>query len=546
MKATKNQVTDIVVILALIIITLFVTPFYSYDPINIPRFVTTTMFGLISFLLILTYRKSLQEKKYQLVLLISIGFVIWSIISSLFSKMNLQDTLFGVSGRQTGLITYLSLIFLMLLTIISSERNLLLSVTKVLLYCGLTSTFYGLIQSFGQDPLDWINPNNPVFGFFGNPNFQSSFLGISVSASIAYVLHSQISNIARIIWLAYIPLSLYVIYKSQSQQGFLVFAAGASTVIYIWIKAHKRWAKLRLLYLLAWTLGIFLALIDIFQKSPWKPILYKPSVTFRGDFWRTGWEMTRDNAIFGVGLDGYGDNYRFYRDQIAAQRNSTPAVDSAHNVFLDISSGGGVPLLLAYVSLIILVIVSILRIVKREEEFNVGFAGVVGAWVAYLSQSIISINQIGLAVWGWVLSGAIIGYEINTRAGAGKSILSKMRGEKFAITTGIVLGLIVTLPVLMSDGQFRSSIKEGEILKIEKNLNSWPQSVTRMNIASQLFIEGGFPDRALVISQKAIQINPRNYEAWEKIYSNPVADINLKNRAIQKMKELDPRNPLLK
>jgi O-antigen ligase len=164
----------------------------------------------------------------------------------------------------------------------------------------------------------------------------------------------------------YIPLSLYVIYQSQSQQGFLVFAAGASTVIYIWIHTHKRFVKLRLLYLLAWVLGVFLVLLDIFQRSPWQPILYKPSVTFRGDFWRTGWEITKDNAIFGVGLDGYRDNYRFYRDQIAAERNPNSIVDSSHNVFLDISSGGGLPLLLIYIALILLVVISILRIIKIE------------------------------------------------------------------------------------------------------------------------------------------------------------------------------------
>lgn len=546
MKTIRNQISDSVVILALVIITLFVTPFYSYDPINIPRFVTATIFGLISFLLFLAYRKTFRQKRFQPILLICVGFIIWSSISSLSSKMNLQDTLFGISGRQTGLITYLSLIFLMLLTILRSQNNLQLSIIKVLLYCGLISTLYGLIQSFGYDPLDWINSFNPVFGFFGNPNFQASFLGISASASIAYILQSKLSKLARITWLLYTPLSLYVIYKSQSQQGFLVLAAGVSTVIYIWIHTHKRFIKLRLLYLLAWVLGVFLVLLDIFQRSPWQPILYKPSVTFRGDFWRTGWEITKDNAIFGVGLDGFRDNYRFYRDQIAAERNPTSIVDSSHNVFLDISSGGGFPLLLIYIALILLVIISILRIIKRETEFNFGFAGVIGAWVAYLSQSIISINQIGLAIWGWVLSGAIIGYEINTREGGNGSILNGVRSEKLAIGIGILLGLIVTLPVFISDGQFRSSIKQGDVLKIEENLNSWPQSVTRMNTAAQIFIEGGFADRALVISQKAIEINPRNYEAWEKIYLNPVAGINIKNLAFQKMKELDPLNPTLK
>ena len=58
---------------------------------------------------------------------------------------------------------------------------------------------------------------------------------------------------------------------------------------------------------------------------------------------------------------------------------------------------------------------SIIRVVKRSERFDAYFVSLVGAWVAYQTQSFISINQIGLAIWGWILSGLIIGYEINTR-----------------------------------------------------------------------------------------------------------------------------------
>ena len=55
---------------------------------------------------------------------------------------------------------------------------------------------------------------------------------------------------------------------------------------------------------------------------------------------------------------------------------------------------------------------------KRKTEFDVIFATIVAAWVAYQAQSLISINQLGLGVWGWSLSGLIIGYELNTRPDA--------------------------------------------------------------------------------------------------------------------------------
>jgi hypothetical protein len=371
-------------------------------------------------------------------------------------------------------------------------------------------------------------------------------MGISATTAFSFFLHKSDLNLRKIFLLIYVLLSLCIVYLSKSQQGYLVFALGASFVIYLWIKTHKRLSKLTPLYIASLVTGVFVVLIDILQKSPWQPVLYKPSVTFRGDFWRTGWSITQDNSIFGVGLDGYRDSYRFYRDQIAAERNPSAMVDSAHNVFLDISSGGGFPLLIIYCALIVLVIISIFKVSRREKEFNYAFAAVSGAWVAYQAQSVISINQVGLAIWGWVLSGAIIGYEINTRKYVSDNVVIKPVDERVAISFGLIIGLAISLPLLVTDGQFRSTIKTGDVIKIEKNLYQWPQSVIRMNLAAQLFIDGGFADRALIISQKAVKLNPRNFEAWEKIYLNPQSDEKTKSQALSKMRELDPLNPSLK
>ena len=546
MGKSGNQLRSRILICALVITTLGVTPFYSYDPINIFRATAVLVFGLISISILLINFKGFLSKENQTVLILSICFLLWVILASINSNMGISEILFGVTGRNTGVLTYLSLLFLMLFAVFTKNNTSIPNLILALLFCGLISNLYGLIQSFGLDPIEWINPYSPVFGFFGNPNFQASFMGISATAALAYCLQKSKWNLWRITWLAYIPLSLYVVYASKSQQGYLVFAAGASVVIYIWIKSFDKLSKLKPIYLFICFIGITAVLLDILQKSPWQPVLYKPSITFRGDFWRTGWNITLDNPIFGVGLDGYRDSYRLYRDQIAAERNPSAMVDSAHNVFLDISSGGGFPLLLIYCGLILLVLISIIRVIRREKEFNYSFAGIAGAWVAYLAQSVISINQIGLAIWGWILSGVIIGYEIKTRKELPSVTVSNKSLEPVVISLGLIIGLVVLLPLILTDGQFRSTVKAGDVIKIEQNLERWPQSVIRMNVATQIFIDGGFANRALTISQKAVKLNPINFEAWEKIYLNPDSDENAKAQALSKMRELDPFNPSIK
>jgi hypothetical protein len=410
--------------------------------------------------------------------------------------------------------------------------------------CGL----YGLIQIADADPFDWINPYSPVFGLFGNPNFHASFMGIC--AAVALVIFFDAAQTKRFRWtsLIFLPVAVLNIYESKSQQGFLVLMAGIFVFLYLYIRNNPRLSKLNIPYLFLAAISFIAVVLDILQKSPWKSFLYKESVTFRGDFWRAGWKMTTDNPIFGVGPDGYRDEYRNSRDLVTAMRpGSDVQTDSAHNVFLDLSASGGLVLLILYILIIALVLKSAYKIVKREKVFNPGFTAVIAAWVAYTAQSVISINQIGLAVWGWVLSGLIIGYEINTRESTKNSFTLKSGSSLVVpILAGSVVALSLGMPLMVADATFRSTIKSGDVIKIESSVRQWPKSVIRMTTVAQILREGNLPDRSIVIAREAVIFNPMNYEAWRELSLQPNASESERNEALKTMKKLDPFNPNLK
>ena len=526
--------------------TLLVTPFYSYDPINVSRFAVLFVFGLMGFFLLLGSRKQLFSSKYRVIVGASVLFIIWGLIATFASGINLNEGLFGVTGRQTGLLAYFALIALMISGAVASSEGLSRKLALTLVGIGILSGLYGVLQSFGGDPFDWINPYSPVFGLFGNPNFQASFMGIAAVAAIAMSLESSTKLQNRIGLLVFVALALFNIYESKSQQGYLVFLAGVAVVGYLYVQGNEKLKKLTPLYLVAAVVGFIAVVLDILQKSPWSSILYKESVTFRGDFWRAGWKMTADNPIFGVGLDGYRDHYRASRDAVTALRPGSDAMtDSAHNVFLDISSGGGFPLLIIYVFLIGLTILSAIKVIRRTQGFDVGFAAFLGAWVAYLAQSLISINQLGLAVWGWVLMGVIIGYEINSREKA-EVIKIKPVHSTVAIGMGLIIGLGVGLPLIVADATFRSTVKSGDVIKIEESVRQWPQSVSRMTLAAQILREGNLSERSIVIAREAVVFNPMNFEAWKELSLQPNATEQERAEALATMKKLDPYNPNLK
>jgi O-antigen ligase len=529
----------------LALVTTVITPFISYDPFNIPKFALIVAFASIGSLLMIFNRKILFSNLHIPILTFTSFFIIWALISSILSTTNKTETFYGVTGRQTGFITYASFIVMFLIAIIISSDLIVERVLKILLICGMLSTVYGVAQFYNLDFFDWINPYSPVIGFFGNPNFQSSFLGICAVGAFSLIKFKD--KLFAILLTLLIFTLLYSIYLTQSRQGYLVVLSGIAISIIFklqFLMKNRLWLVFYLSLISVTALSIVL---DMLQKSPWKPFVYKESVTYRGDFWRSGWQMTVDNPIFGVGLDGFRDNYRTYKDMDAALRPIPDAVvDSAHNVFLDISSGGGFPLLFAYLGMIFYTLLSTVRISRRLKTQKLILIGIFSCWVAFTSQSLISMNNIGIAIWGWVFSGLLIGYEINTRKDEVKVNDIKSSNSTFAKSLGVLIGILIVLPQVLVDAQFKSSVESKDYSKIYQNSLQWPQSVKRITLIAEDLSVAGFPVQSRELIIQAIELNPRNFEAWLVFARLPNSTTEEVKFALEKLRELDPLNPGLK
>jgi hypothetical protein len=222
-------------------------------------------------------------------------------------------------------------------------------------------------------------------------------------------------------------------------------------------------------------------------------------------------------------------------------------VDSAHNVFLDILTGGGFPLLAIYLIWIVFVFISAIKVFNRESEFNPFFAGLFAVWISYLAQSVISINTISLAIWGWCLGGAIIGYEISVREDKLKAVRSN-RTRYFALkmVTPILFSTVLSIPMFTTDSEFKAAHRSGDVLRIMASHDRWPKDVRRMNASAQILREAGFPDQALVISRKSVKFNPDNYESWKQFWLMPNITESEKRIAEINIRRLDPLSLLIK
>ena len=540
----------------LIATTLLVTPLWTLDPINPIKMLAVVPMGLMCLGLLLANRKTVAWREYKVITALLLGFIVWQVLVFLFSGGEIYQQLFGAQGRNTGIITYIAFSLVLLGSVIASSNEVLKRLHLTIFLVGSASLGYGIVQAIGADPFNWSNPYSPVFGFLGNPNFQSSLLGIFGSFLFPQFFVKGLKIQFKGLIALYLLITLYVIKETDSQQGYLILALGIAVVLGILLAQKSR--SLAISYGIFSIAGFFVVLIGTLNKGPLAALLYKDSVSYRGDYWRAGWNMTLEHPIFGVGMDSYGDWYRRSRTLEAALRRGPDITsNAAHNVYLDMSSFGGFPLLIAYMGIMTLVAVSAFKVLHRQTTFNPMFAGLFAGWVAFQAQSIISINQIGLAVWGWVFSGLIIGYEIKTRnvnisrpsskkSGNAAKPFKSSAGSVLALFVATVLGILVGMPPFAASAKFKSALDSGNAQVIENSAYIWPLAYTRMVQVASILDENELQQQALQVAVDGTRNFPDNYVVWATLNSMKSASVEQRADALDQMKRLDPLNPNLK
>jgi hypothetical protein len=266
--------------------------------------------------------------------------------------------------------------------------------------------------------------------------------------------------------------------------------------------------------------------------------------------------MAREFPFTGVGMDSYGDWYRRLRDtQALVMPGPNTVTNAAHNVNFDVLAYGGWPLFLAYLGLIILTIISIVKLTLRFKKYDPIFVALTVGWVCYQIQALISINQIGLAIWGWILGGAIVAYEASTRESSqAQPIVDKKQkirssNENFSPQLigglGLVIGFLVAVPPLSADMSWRSALQSQQVEKVQAALEPGylqPLSSARLASAVQLFEQSNLPDLAYSFAKKGIEFNPNYYDAWKVLYFISKSTQADKDLAFKNMQRLDPNN----
>jgi tetratricopeptide (TPR) repeat protein len=165
--------------------------------------------------------------------------------------------------------------------------------------------------------------------------------------------------------------------------------------------------------------------------------------------------MFLSNPLTGVGVDRYGAYFKEFREtQYLLNYGFDLTSSNAHNVPIQLFATGGIFVGGFYLLMLLFIAWrGFVGILKNTGNARLVVAAVFAAWLAYQAQSIVSIDNIGLAVWGWLLGGAVVGLSLPENV----QVFARNRDQRFIspinlkqsiVSSVLVLSLLVLSTVL--------------------------------------------------------------------------------------------------
>jgi len=543
----------------LVAVTLFFQTTLA-DPFNSPKLWILMLMGawLLGYVVGNKELILLSDPLKQLSAILFV-FLIFLVIATLLTDFR-YVAFFGETQRRNGFFQYLALSIVLMATAMFIRMFNIKKLFLVTFFLGVVSSIYALLQTTGNDFVSWANPYNSIIGTLGNPNFAAAAMAIMGVIIFSSIFNFDFKLSSKIFAVILMLMLVLMIYRSNARQGLLSIALGTGFFLVVWIWGkNKKFGIVSLL--LGFTVIIF-SILGMLQFGPLQQYLYKASVSVRGYYWRAGLEMLSSHPFFGIGIDRYGSYFKQYREvdyplNVGFQLTSS----NAHNTFIQFFATGGIFLGITYLALNLFVLYrAIVGIRNLRGNQRLYLVGILSAWISFHAQSLVSIDNIGISIWGWVLAGSIIGLSLSadTLERENEFYLKKKRNHiniVQALISGMSSILILSLVVLLYRGE-SNSYQGGVSLNLKdeasrtyfkdlqlKVINTPLNDPSYKLFAASKLIDAGF-EEGLTEAEKLYKVDPRSLDALALL---SIANERLGNlsKAIEFRKaiaELDPWN----
>lgn len=552
--------------LGVALVTLYFNPNIQ-DPFNTPKMILLLLISawLLGHLLRSFKTSFLQKQSYRFIaLILAITFGASLCFAYIFTDSKIIG-LIGDTQRRNGLLSYLALIIFFLSAINSAEFKSIKQFIIIAIMTNFVLSSYGVIQILGKDFISWDNPYNNMIGTLGNPNFASALLSILGFISFTSIFLKEFPLVLKTLAVVSGFLSLWAIIKSDSRQGLIALTVSLLVFITFFIYLYSKIAS-RIFALFSFII-VVIGIMGMLQKGPLEALLYKNSVSVRGYYWRAGLEMFMNSPLTGIGLDSYNWYFKQYREvEYALTYGFNITSSNAHNTIIQLFATGGIFVGLGYLAIISLVIFcGILNIRKLPKDQKVIGIILFSAWIGFQAQSFVSIDNLGISVWGWVLGGLIVGVSQNTRTEHIKQAATDIRQKKISSAgidalQPIISTVLVAVSVVFSVFLYRAESTTYIARSYATMKNPTGQEIVRTNykklvnnpladpyyrfVVATALIDTGLDLEGFTEIKKLSEEDPRNLAYLNSIayYSEILKDLPSARNSRVQIATLDPWN----
>jgi O-antigen ligase len=522
--ADKNYKARWIYIGALIVTLYFDSK--AQDPFNSPKFwalilISAVLFGYIITSKVETVRS--DRKFFQLLIFLGVIYL-GGLLTSSFSAYSWRVAIFGESFRRNGILTAFGFFIFFIAAAQFVRLKDVQLILKILYSTGLITSLYALIQVTGNDWIKWSS-GNQIISTFGNTNFSGS--GMAIFAIIVFglgIINFKNRFYRSSFFLTFLIL-VYVILQTNARQAIIILILGLSLFLTLFL--YRKNKRLWLLSLSLIGIANVLTILAIFKVGPLQSLIYKSSISVREYYWNAGIEMYRNFPLTGVGPDHYGIYFKEFRDVGYPLTYGWGITSSnAHNVFIQNFATGGTLVGLSYFAIQLLIAYRSLRLIKNTVGVEQSTTTLLfSAWVAYQAQSLISIEFIGISIWGWVLGGTLLGLSITNQDAPpvpnGKSV--NLNLPRFsAISVLLFVAVLIVIPLREGEKAiWQQSIQydpnnqlQVELFKraTSEVLENRFVSTDYKNLAAVRVLTTGDNVRAIEILLDVIRQDPRNLD----------------------------------
>jgi len=392
---------------------------------------STFLIAFMSIIWTLILRGKLLQPKFKhekvIIEYIMIVFIAILTLSTVFSA-DIYTSVVGAWTRHEGYLTWLGYlsVFYFFYRLINYNDFSPEKLMKNLFVVSAVISIYGILQHFDYDFISlivpWESPTSSI-AFFDNPNFYGTYLVLTMGIGMGFYL--KVTGKKPLLFYGIVlTLMTSVLLYTNTRSAWIGLAIVALFYTFTIVKQYKLWKKWVVLLL---AMGIMAVGINASEGNRY---LGKIFITIEesGDLlddgltghegssrliiWQKDLTILDDYFWIGSGVDTHAIVFPATPDELEKYfNNRTIMVDKAHNEYLQIAVTLGIPALLIYLMLLLLIYRKAINALKIAENNQILIIlKLLAIITGYLVQALFNISVVSVAPIFWMLLGIIYGY----------------------------------------------------------------------------------------------------------------------------------------